>query len=198
MNIGKACRNFWSNKSEYPTFGSKIRRFHELAYLVPKIHCGSIVDIGCGDGTLLHLLMQTTQLERFYGYDISPKLLKKVDKQVHTKVFDCYNPSELPNTDYALLSGVIQYIDDDMVLSNLFSEIESNVVFVKSPCTEVGKTIYREVSKVGNGYASYYRRLDEVLDIFSRHFTITDVARAYPDEIESEYDSLQYWIRGEL
>ena len=189
-------REFWLSVETYPPFGPKLRRFYELEYLVPQLKGDSLLDIGCGDGTLLHLLMETTDIKDFFACDISPRLLAFVDDSVIKFTYDAYEPTSLPAADIALLSSVVHYITDDDILQRFMKNIQSRVVFIKAPCVEEGETIGRTKSGVGDNYVACYRRLEELLAIVGRVFDIADVSRAYPDEIESKFGSLQFWIKG--
>lgn len=195
-NLILKCKQFWINKKEYPVFGSRLRRFYELMWLIPHLKGNSILDLGCGDGTLLELINKTSNIKKYYGYDISENLLKKVGSFVKTKKYDFYKAESLPKTDNAVLFGVINYLLDDKSLNRLLRKINSPLIFIKTPCTNKDLRIYTN-SRIGKEYVSYYRTLDHVIDLISKHFRILEIVRAYPKKIDSKFGSVMYFIKAQ-
>ena len=67
-------KSFWQAQEQYPFAFTNHRRIHELNYLVPrlkKVEGKSLLDLGCGHGSLLECLVHLTDYEEFHGYDIS-------------------------------------------------------------------------------------------------------------------------------
>ena len=186
---------FWKAQSQYPFPFTRRRRLYELNYLVPRLERTQgkrLLDLGCGDGSLLECLLRLTDFEEFYGYDLSPDLLRNIDPRIHTAVFDISNPGPLPQVDAAILAGVIQYIFDDGAVAALLERLDTPIVWVRSTCTL--KAEAESVSK--DGYASYYRTVPETHALLSRRFDITAVDRVYPDELESAFGTKQFYFEA--
>jgi len=187
--------DFWKSQSQYPFAFTRKRRIHELNYLVPrlaKVPGKRLLDLGCGDGSLLECLLRLTDFEEFHGCDIAADLLKDIDPRVRTSVFDIAHPSALPEVDAAIVAGVIQYVFDDAQVDALFASLQSPVVWVRSTCTLQS----RAERVVKDGYASNYRTVPETFELLSRHYKVTAVDRVYPDEIESAFGTKQFYFEA--
>ena len=186
---------FWRAQRQYPFAFTRRRRLHELNYLVPRLEklAGKrLLDLGCGDGSLLECLLRMTDYEEFFGYDVAVDLLAQIDPRVRTAVFDIANPGELPEVDATILGGVIQYVFDDGRLDTLLSRVRSPMLWVRSTCT----LQQHDEEVVNNGYASKYRTVTHTLDLLGRHFEISSVDRVYPDELESAYGTKQFYFEA--
>jgi hypothetical protein len=186
---------FWRSQTEYPFPFTRRRRIYELNYLVPRLsrtQGKSLLDLGCGDGSLVECLLRTTEFEEFHAYDVAAELLRDIDPRVHTEVYDITRPGPLPRVDAAICAGVIQYVFDDAVVSELLARFDAPVVWLRSTCTLLAE---RE-SVDRDGYASCYRTLPETHALIARHFTVTSVDRVYPDEIESAHGTKQFYFEA--
>lgn len=186
---------FWKSQTEYPFGFTRKRRIHELNYLVPrlaKVPGKRLLDLGCGDGSLLECLLRLTDFEEFHGYDIAADLLSDMDPRIRTAVFDIAKPGPLPEVDAAIVAGVIQYVFDDAIIDDLFARLSAPVIWVRSTCTLQP----RAERIVKEGYASNYRTLPETLQLLSRHYQITAVDRVYPDELESAFGTKQFYFEA--
>lgn len=186
---------FWKSQTEYPFSFTRKRRIHELNYLVPRLARTPgkrLLDLGCGDGSLLECLLRLTDFEEFYGYDIAADLLRDIDPRVSTAVFDIANPGPLPEVDAAIVAGVIQYVFDDGLVEQLLASLKAPVIWLRSTCTLQP----RAERVVKDGYASNYRTVQETLALLSRHHQVTAVDRIYPDEIESAFGTKQFYFEA--
>ncbi len=186
---------FWKAQAQYPFAFTRRRRIYELNYLVPRLartNGRSLLDLGCGDGSLLECLLRLTDFEEFHGYDIAAELLKGIDPRVQTRVFDITRPTALPKVDAVIVAGVIQYVFDDDKVVALLEQIVAPVVWVRSTCTL--QRSREEVSR--DGYASSYRTVAETLHILERQFKVTAVDRIYPDELESAHGTKQFYFEA--
>lgn len=186
---------YWRSQAQYPFAFTRRRRIHELNYLVPRLARTAgkrLLDLGCGDGSLLECLLRLTDFEEFYGFDVAADLLRNIDPRVQTRVFDISSPGPLPQVDATIVAGVIQYVFNDEVVASMFGRIDAPVVWVRSTCTL--KSSRESVQK--DGYASCYRTVPETYALLARHFDVTAVDRVYPDELESAFGTKQFYFEA--
>lgn len=200
VNMSKeVAHNFWKKQNNYPEFGNiKKRRLYEINYIVPKIVGRSILDIGCGTGDLLNCLINLVEIDKVYGFDLSENLLKNLHPSIEKKIFDfySYNPDELPLVDNTILSGSLQYVFDDDVVMQLLSNINTDKIFIRSSCSmEKNRQIVNNFSKVlKSDYSSVYRTVPEIITLLQNDYKIEFIDRIYPDEIESKFDTKQFYF----
>lgn len=186
---------YWKSQTQYPFAFTRRRRLHELNYLVPRlarVQGKSLLDLGCGDGSLLECLLRLTDYEEFHGYDVAADLLKAIDPRVRTQVYDITHPGPLPRVDAVIVAGVIQYVFDDEVISRLLQRIDAPVVWIRSTCTL--KSRREELNR--DGYASCYRTVPETHALIAGHFEVCAVDRIYPDDIESAHGTKQFYFEA--
>lgn len=195
MTNKDTAKRFWEGVIEYPVFGSKQRRLHEVAWLIPKLDgVDTLLDLGCGSGELLELLLRMTDIKKFYGRDLSANLLAKVDKRIDTDTYDIYLGGQLPKVDAIILGGVLQYIFEDDIILKLLESLNCKKLFVRSACNSEELVINKFSEEMGGEYSSRYMTLEYLLKLLSHSFAIVDVRRAYPDNIESKYGTKQWFI----
>lgn len=187
---------YWKGRGSYPFSFTKKRRIHELNYLLPRLERAGgkrLLDLGCGDGSLLECLLRLTDYETFFGLDIAADLLKGIDPRVQTQVYDLASGGTLPQVDVTVIAGVIQYVFDDEQVVDVFRRVSSPVVFVRSTCTlkPEQEAVHRD------GYASLYRTLPQTLSLLGREFRVSAVDRIYPDEIESPFGTKQFYFEAQ-
>jgi SAM-dependent methyltransferase len=187
--------HYWKSQKQYPFAFTRRRRIHELNYLLPRMAATGgkrLLDLGCGDGSLLECLLRTTDFEEFHGCDVAADLLTGIDPRVETFVYDIAHPVPLPTVDAVIIAGVIQYIFDDEAVAALLKRIDAPILWLRSTCTLKSQ---RELVK-NDGYASCYRTVPETHALLSREFTVSSVDRIYPDEIESAYGTKQFYFEA--
>lgn len=191
----ETAKAYWKAQASYPFPFTRKRRLYELNYLLPRLElCGgkTLLDLGCGDGSLLECLLRLTDFNRLIGYDVSADLIAGIDPRIETGVFDITDPAELPVVDATIIAGVIQYVFDDAVVSELLRKVTSPILWLRSTCT-----LEREGERVvRDGYASYYRTVPQTFELLNRHFQITAVDRVYPDSIESSFGTKQFYFEA--
>lgn len=186
---------FWTSQAQYPFAFTRRRRLHELNYLVPRLERTGgrrLLDLGCGDGSLLECLLRLTDFEEFHGYDVSESLMRGIDPRVKTAVFDIARPGPLPEVDATIVAGVIQYVFDDEAVGALLARVTSPVIWLRSTCTLKAEA----EPVVRDGYASKYRTVPGTHALLARHFEVTAVDRVYPDELESAFGTKQFYFEG--
>lgn len=189
----EVARNFWVSQDEYPNYGTiKQRRLYELNYLIPKLkNINSLLDLGCGDGSLIKCLNELTDIKTFYAFDIAEKMMKNIP--AITGYYDCYNPIDLPKTDATVFSGVIPFLFEDEIVHMNLDKIKSKFVYIKSPCSMTSSNIFVDTfsEQLKSNYSSIYRTIPEMIKIINKHFEILEINKIYPDEIESQFGTKQ-------
>jgi len=204
MNNYKTALDFWKKRKSYPDYPNTLqRRLVDTNFIVDKLAgAASVLDIGCGEGSMLLSLREFTEIRLFYGYDVSPSLIKRLlDKWgsvpgLKAKVVNLITLKELPITDVTLALGSFPYIFDNDHLHKLLKNIKSNLLIVRAPCTlnKEDEIINKFSEDLGDNYASIYRTVDNYVSILSDHFIVSEISRAYPDEIESKYGTKHFFF----
>lgn len=194
----KIANKFWTTKKEYPEYGTiKQRRLYELNYLIPKLKGDSILDLGCGDGALINCLLNLTEFKEYYAYDWAIELMKNIHSSVKTKKYDCNNPKKLPKVDVIIFTGVLPFIFDDETVLKLFEYFDTKEIFLRAPCSlETREVINKYSNHLKDYYASVYRTTHEVENLIKKKFNLIETVRIYPDDIESQFGTKQFYFRA--
>jgi len=193
MTTTETASAYWKRQRAYPFPFTRKRRIYELNYLLPRLEQVKgrrLLDLGCGDGSLLECLLRLTDYEVFHGYDISEGLMTGIDPRVRTKLYDLTAPGDLPDVDATIIAGVIQYIFDDDTVRKVLEKVTSDIVWIRSTCTL--KPERESIER--NGYASLYRTLPETIRLLSGPFVVSAVDRVYPDAVESQFGTKQFYF----
>jgi SAM-dependent methyltransferase len=191
----ETAKQFWRSQTEYPSFGPKQRRFYEAMWLIPRLEgIDSLLDVGCGSGEFLELIIRMADVPVIYGCDIAENLLAKVNKKVKTFYYDFYEGESLPKVDAIILWASFQYIFEDSIVEDFLSRLDCKKLFIRTPCDREDLVIDKYSDDLGAQYSSRYITLDKLIKLLSQYFTVVDVSRAYPDDIESKYGSKQWLI----
>jgi SAM-dependent methyltransferase len=202
-NYHETAWNFWTNREEYPNYPHALqRRLIDANYVTKRTRLlNSILDLGCGDGSLLLSLREFTQISKFYGYDISKNLLNMLINKwgncpgLTVKETD-FLYDTLPEVAVTTSFGSFSYVFEDEQLHVLLKNVNSSLLIVRASCTlkkenELIKTFSEDI---GAEYASIYRTVNNLISILSEHFIVSEVDRAYPDEIESKYGTKHFFF----
>jgi len=202
--MNKTAEKFWKNRKEYPPVTCNFqRRYLDLGIILKYIEgISSILDFGCGEGQNLLLLRELTDIKNYYAYDLSKVFIKNLIKRwgkypgLEAKVVNFIKTNNLPETDMCICMGVTPYIFDDVALKYMLSNIRSKVFICRAPCNLESDRL--EIDKFSDeykeNYAAVYRTIPEYISILSEYFVIKSIDRCYPDEIESEYGSKQFFF----
>lgn len=202
--MNKTAKEFWETRNEYPPFIYKLqRRYLDLGVVLKYINnINSVSDLGCGEGQLLIMLRELTNIKNYHGYDLSPVFIKELISRwgncsgLDAQTIDFTILDEFPNTDMCLCMGVFPYVFEDEVLKHILSNITSKLFITRIPCALGQERI--EVDKfsedLGDFYAAVYRTVPEYISILSEFFDIKSIDRCYPDEIESKHGTKQFFF----
>lgn len=197
-------KNFWKSRDAYPKYPNvKQRRLIDFNFIMNNIDSiKSVIDLGCADGYLLIALREFTDIELFYGYDISQPLLLKLEdrwgehKNLITKVQDFTTLIDFPCTDLTISLGMFPYIFESKDLCNLLSKIKSKELIVRTPCSMSGSNEYINVysNELESEYSAIYRTVNNYVEILKLFFRDISVESSYPDVIESKYGTKHFFF----
>jgi len=97
-------------------------------------HESSVLDVGCGDGSILAYLKDNIRLGKLFGADSSSFALNKAEasgiKTYKIDISDRESLEKLPNVDYILLLEILEHIQNpEEVLATLLSKAKKGVFF---------------------------------------------------------------------
>lgn len=203
LKVSKTAEKFWKNREKYPPVIYNFqRRYLDIGVIIENItNVNSILDLGCGEGQVLLILRELTDIKNYYGYDLSSVFIKNLINRwgnwsgLRTKIINFTTFDEFPKTDMCVCMGVLLYIYSDILLKDMFKCIKSKVFIVRAPCSLDDRLEIDKFSEeFEENYAAVYRTIPEYISILSESFDIKSIDRCYPDEIESKYGSKQYFF----
>jgi SAM-dependent methyltransferase len=79
----KIAEKFWKTRKKYPpVIYNYQRRYLDLGIILKYIDgVKSILDLGCGEGQVLLMLRELTDIKNYYGYDISQIFISNLIKR---------------------------------------------------------------------------------------------------------------------
>lgn len=129
------------------------KRLESVAAVIEASGAKTVIDLGCGEGKLLKLLMKQPQLTKIRGMDVSPRSLEiagrrlKIDRLTEYQLEKLsliqgaltYRDRRLEGFDLAALVEVIEHLDADRL-----SALEKNVFYFARPGTVIVTTPNKE------------------------------------------------------
>lgn len=115
-----------------------------------------IIDLGCGVGTLSHMLFNHFNPDYMVGLDLSKKAVaeaRKSSKKIHWISGDVLNYKTEKTFDVAFVADLMEHLDDDLSFLKHVSKI-SNRIILRVP--------------LENTYVSYFLKICGVSDEFAR------------------------------
>jgi 3' terminal RNA ribose 2'-O-methyltransferase Hen1 len=133
--------------------GLNERRMNQVHATLKEIGAKRVVDLGCGEGKLLQLLIKDNQFTQITGMDVAPSVLKRAARRLNLAdlprlvrerltLFQgslVYRDMRLANYDAATLIEVIEHLDSDRLTSLervVFGFARPAVVIVTTPNIE--------------------------------------------------------------
>ncbi|MEH0157331.1 3' terminal RNA ribose 2'-O-methyltransferase Hen1 [Limibacter armeniacum] len=128
-------------------------RLEQIVNQLKTLGIQSVIDLGCGDGKLLELLIREKQFKRIAGMDISIRELEKAKRRLHydqlpERVKDRltlmagalnYRDERTKGYEAAILSEVIEHINENrlpVLEENVFGFAQPQYVIVTTPNAE--------------------------------------------------------------
>ena len=199
--LENSAENFWKSHKQYPTYNVPIeeRRGHEVNFILDYLkNCKSLLDLGCGDGSLVRILHEKTNIDKFYCYELSENLLQNLDIESERIVKKVYNINKcsdpLPNVDVLICAGVLPFIFSD---NNFIERLtKTKLLLLRAPCTlkETEEIVDKFSTDLNYHYTALYRTVDNTKKLLEPYFRVDLIKRIYPDELESKYGTCQYYF----
>ncbi|SFW77028.1 3' terminal RNA ribose 2'-O-methyltransferase Hen1 [Chitinophaga sancti] len=140
-------------------------RLQAVADEIARLQVSSVIDLGCGEGRLIKVLLENKQLQRITGMDVSAYSLEvaarrlKLDKMIDSQRKRInliqgsltYKDRRLQGYDVAALVEVIEHLDEDRLLvleKNVFNEIQPDTVVLTTPNKEWNITFTEDENKM--------------------------------------------------
>jgi SAM-dependent methyltransferase len=199
----KVAENFWLTRCEYPPVVYNFqRRYLDLGIILDYIDgVESILDLGCGEGQLLLMLRELTDIKDYYGYDLSKTFIENLrhrwgnNSGLTTQEGNFTTISDFPTTDMCVCMGAALYVLDDKIIKNTLSNLKSKIFILRVPCSMNDRVEIDKFSKEFDAdYAAVYRTIPDYISILSDSFDIKSMDRCYPDSIESKYGTKQFFF----
>jgi len=183
------------------------RRHYDYINIYPWLtDCKRLKDVGCGEASIDVMLSQTTDIKKFFLYDLSEHFLDSVwwkmwqNANYKTKRLDIAHKKVYPKSDVTLMLGVSIYIPDNDMLCDLLCRLNTKRLILRDPCA-YKKSIFidKYSERLDAKYSAYYRTAGELEGIIKKAgYKIIHKATCYPKRIESEYKSRQYYYVCEV
>lgn len=187
---------FWRRRTQLadPRVGPELkdRRYgFERELVLSRIRRGgTILDLGCGQGTLTGELLGVA--DRVIAVDKFPEFFKLLpsDPKLTATASDVmtYDPVDAVPFSGVLLFGVANYLtpaEQDVLYGRIASWLEpGGVLIVKHACgVEAEVVVDTHSEALGEWYHARYPFVEDERGILVRHFRAVDVVDVYPPEL---------------
>jgi SAM-dependent methyltransferase len=207
--------DFWRSRREYPPYDHVEARHNEdknnidreIRRYLNGQNSLSFCEIGCGKGEMVEHFWRNYNISRGYAYDLNPTWIQELTARGFPNwLFEESDISRrsapFPETDVCISNGVFIYIFDDQDVTAVLSKIRSKLVLLRLPCSlEPEDTwINKKSEQLKSQYAARYRKPSTFLSLGENAgLQLLKVARAWPDEIESQFGTRQFlFVFGRL
>lgn len=129
------------------------QRLHLVVEQIKKLQAKSIIDLGCGEGKLLKLLLKERGIEKILGVDVSYQSLERASKRLYLEEMPpaqraridlihsalTYSDPRFEGFDVAALVEVIEHLDlprMDAFEKNIFGKAKPKAVIITTPNRE--------------------------------------------------------------
>ncbi len=197
----KGAEKFWQSREEYPpVIYNYKRRYIDLGVVLDNIDgVESVLDLGCGEGQVLLMLRELTNIKEYYGYDLSKTFIDNLlcrwgnAPGLTVREGNFTTIDDFPTTDICICMGSMLYIFDDNALKHMLKNLKSKIFICRVPCSMDDRAEIDKFSKEFDAnYAAVYRTIPEYIDMVSESFEIKSIDRCYPDDIESKHGTKQF------
>lgn len=126
-------KEFSSDKWSYLNFNSTEKARHAIIgmYCRHFFSKGRILDVGCGEGTLIDFL-NTSQRKKYLGIDLS-KVAINIAKKKRRAKFLCIDASSFSSKekfDVIIFNEMLYYVNDKVILRKYSRYLRNNGVFI--------------------------------------------------------------------
>jgi 2-polyprenyl-3-methyl-5-hydroxy-6-metoxy-1,4-benzoquinol methylase len=161
--------DYWSSlKGSHGSHPGNLFRYELIAGELrrARLQPATVIDCGCGDGSLLSVISAAIECGELYGFDIAASVPPGLREAIHFQQQDLGAPVPAlmqGQFDLVLCSEVIEHVqDDDTVLANLFALARPGGMVVLT--TQTG-TIYKTEQFLGHlrhyPFEQLQRRVEE-------------------------------------
>ena len=152
----------------------------EIKKIILNEKIKSIIDLGCGDGVLIHAIKKEFPKIKITGIDISPRRIKSLKKKFPKDKFyveDVCDTELKTKFDFVHSSQVIEHVSSDKKLvSEIFRLLKKNGILF---CSSVIKKPWAIYQYRNNGrfvldptHEKEYKNAKEFLDLFKDNFKL--------------------------
>ena len=142
--------DYWSRTEDQRVYGPMARHTRRLIRsILSGLYYRSVVDIGCGEGTLLRNLFGDRNDMRKVGTDLSPLAVDMASRKnpgIEFKTLDLVNDALPERFDLVICSEVIEHIPDDQAAIRNLAEMTGKYLVI----TTLGGSMRRHEPDIGH------------------------------------------------